>query len=130
MRWCSWLSMIICSSQSLEMLHPLRNAFKGHVSFLIRKLTKPLQVDSRLSLAQFLCFRLGVFVVVSIVGCDRDVFVAIELVVTIEIGTGIVIHVVHNLSVRGLVLISSLNSTSPPLSMYHQLAVKLEKKRG
>lgn len=71
---------------------------------------------------------LGVFVVVSIVGCDRDVIVAIELVVAIEIGIGI--HMVHNLSVRGLVLISSLNSSSPPLFIYHELAVKLEKKRG
>jgi hypothetical protein len=97
---------------------------------LLRKPIKPLQVDSRLSLAQFLCFRLGVFVVVSIYGCDRDVIVAIELVVAIEVGIRIGIHVVHNLSVRGLVLISSLNSSSPSLSIYHELAVKLEKKRG
>jgi hypothetical protein len=71
-----------------------------------------------------------VFVVVSIYGCDRDVIVAIELVVAIEVGIRIGIHVVHNLSVRGLVLISSLNSSSPSLSIYHELAVKLEKKRG
>lgn len=97
---------------------------------MVRKHIKPLQVDSRLSLAQFLCFRLGGIVVVSIVGCDRDVVVAIELVVAIKIGeVRIVIHVAHNLIVRGLVLISSSNSSSPPLSIYHELAIKLEKER-
>jgi hypothetical protein len=37
--------------------------------------------------------------------------------------------VAHNLIVRGLVLISSSNSSSPSLFIYDELAIKLEKKR-